>query len=227
MRHCCWRCQQPAKYLVYSYSEIKNVHLEISTRCNAGCPGCPRNMGGVDIVDDYPIHSMSLGEAKTIFQPEFLQQLDSININGNLGDFVTAQDGLEIVTYFLEQNPNLEISISTNASAKPLIWEPLGRLGITVFFRIEGLVDTHHLYRQYTDYNFILQNAQKFISAGGLAVWSMIKFDHNQHQIDACRALSEQLGFQEFELVDHGRNQFSVFNRQQQFSHDILSLIHI
>ena len=206
---------------MYSYSEIRAVHLEISTRCNAGCPGCPRNMGGVDIVDDYPIHDMTLAEAQTIFQPSFLQQLKSININGNLGDFVTARDALKIVEYFLKQNPKLYLTISTNASAKPAIWEPLGKLNVTVFFRIDGLEDTHQLYRQYTDYNFILKNAQKFIAAGGNAIWTMIKFDHNLHQIEECRKLSEQLGFKRFELVDHGRNQFSVFNRNREFSHDI------
>ena len=206
---------------MYSYSEIRQIHLEISTRCNAGCPGCPRNMGGVDIVDDFPIHDMTLSEAQTIFQPDFLQQLDKILINGNLGDFVTARDGLKIVKYFLEQNPKLKIEISTNASANPKLWEPLGRLGVTVHFRIEGLADTHHLYRQYTDYNFILENAQKFIRAGGRAIWCMIKFDHNLHQIDACRELSQQMGFARFDLVDQGRNQFSVFNRDREFSHDI------
>ena len=206
---------------MYSYSEVREIHLEISTRCNAGCPGCPRNMGGVDVVDDYPIHDMTLAEAKTIFQPNFLQQLHIININGNLGDFVTCRDGLEIVRYFLEQNPSLSIVISTNAGAKPAVWEPLGQLGVKVHFRIEGLKDTHHLYRQYTDWDFILENAQKFIRAGGKAIWSMIKFDHNLHQIDACRELSQQMGFERFELIDQGRNQFSVFNRKKEFSHDI------
>ena len=206
---------------MYSYSDIKHVHLEISTRCNAACPGCPRNLYGVDAIDNYPIHDMSLAEAKNIFSPEFLKQLDGILINGNLGDFVTARDGLEIVEYFLEQNPKLNISISTNASAKPNIWSRLGQLGITVLFCLEGLEDTHHLYRQQTDWNMIIDNAKNFIAAGGTAIWKMILFDHNQHQVEACRQLSQQLGFANFRLEDHGRNQFPVFTAHKEFSHDI------
>ena len=56
----------------------------MSTRCNAACPDCPRNLRGVDLVDDYPVHDMTLDEAKTIFTPEFIRQLQVIQINGNL-----------------------------------------------------------------------------------------------------------------------------------------------
>ena len=206
---------------MYSYSSIESIHLEISTRCNAACPGCPRNVCGVDIVDDYPMHDMSLTEAKTIFQPEFLKQLKQIQINGNLGDFVTARDGLKIVEYFLEQNPNLYIEISTNGSARPDIWTRLGELGVTVYFCLDGLEDTHNLYRQQTSWHMIIDNAKKFIAAGGNAIWKMILFDHNRHQVEACRELNWRLGFKGLEIVDHGRNQFPVFTQKKEFSHDV------
>jgi len=206
---------------MYSYSDIQDIHLEISTRCNSACPSCPRNACGVNIIDDYPLHDMSLSEAKIIFQPNFLKQLKRIHINGNLGDFVTARDGVEIVEYFLDQNSNLDISISTNASARPDIWSKLGALGITVIFCLDGLNDLHRFYRQQTDWNMIIDNAKKFIKAGGNATWKMILFDHNQHQIEECRQLSQQLGFKNFLLVDHGRNAFPVFTQDKEFSHDV------
>ena len=203
------------------YNKIRHVHLEISTRCNAACPDCPRNFRGVDILDHYPLLDMKLDQAKQIFSVDFVQQLDTLLINGNYGDFVTATDGLAIVKYFLNSNPRLQIEISTNASAKPKIWEPLGQLGITVDFRIDGLKDTHHLYRQKTDFDFVIENAKKFISAGGRAVWSMIKFNHNQHQIEECKKLSEALGFERFWLVDNGRDTMPVFTADKQLSHII------
>lgn len=206
---------------MYNYKDIRHVHLEISTRCNATCPLCPRNMFGVEIIDDYPIHDMTLLETQQIFAPNFLTQLTGITINGNLGDFVTARDGLEIVQYFKEVNPKIEIYISTNGSAKPKIWSELGKLGIVVGFDIDGLQDTHALYRQYTDWNMIINNAKNFISAGGLATWRMIKFDHNQHQIEACEQLSKELGFDRFELLDCGRDTGPVFNRQGKLTHFI------
>ena len=204
-----------------NYKDIRRVHLEISTRCNAACPECPRNFRGVDIVDTYPICDMSLSQAQQIFTVPFLQQLDQILINGNYGDFITARDGLAIVEYFAAANPNIKIIISTNASGRPNIWTKLGELGIEIQFRIDGLEDTHHLYRQYTDYNLILDNASKFIAAGGQATWTMIQFNHNAHQIEIARSLSKSLGFKKFELVNVGRDTTVVFTRDRQLSHMI------
>jgi len=203
------------------YKNIRRVHLEISTRCNAACPECPRNFRGVDIIDTYPICEMSLDQAKKIFTVPFLQQLEQILINGNYGDFITARDGLAIVEYFLAVNPHLKIIISTNASGRPTIWKRLGQLGVEVQFRIDGLEDTHHLYRQYTDYKLIINNAVKFIKAGGEAVWAMIKFKHNLHQIATAQKLSIKLGFKRFELIDAGRDTTIVFTRDKKLSHTI------
>ena len=203
------------------YRNLRRIHLEISTRCNAACPECPRNFRGVDIVDTYPICDMSLEQAQKIFTVPFLTQLEQILINGNYGDFITARDGLEIVEYFLTANPQLKIIISTNGSGRPHIWSKLGKLGIEVQFRLDGLEDTHHLYRQYTDFNLIIDNAVKFIQAGGNAVWSMIRFAHNEHQIETARILAKSLGFQRFELVDAGRNTTPVFTRDKKLSHII------
>jgi hypothetical protein len=47
----------------------------------------------------------------------------------------------------------------------------------------------------------------------------MIEFDHNHHQIDDCRQLSQQLGFAKFELFDDGRNTAPVFNRDGKLTH--------
>jgi sulfatase maturation enzyme AslB (radical SAM superfamily) len=164
---------------------------------------------------------MSLEQAQKIFTVPFLQQLEHILINGNYGDFITARDGLEIVEYFVATNPRLKIIISTNASGRPHIWRRLGELGVEVHFRIDGLADTHHLYRQYTNFELILENALNFIQAGGRAVWAMIKFDHNKHQISQAEILSKAMGFKRFELVDAGRDTTVVFTRDKRLSHMI------
>jgi len=204
------------------YSEIKSVHLEISSRCNAVCPSCPRNFHGVDVIDNYPICDLKLDQIKKIFPVEFLKQLGSILINGNYGDFVTAQDALNVVEYFYQANRRLRIEVSTNGSAQPKIWDKLGKFPVRVAFRLDGLKDTHHLYRQNTDFDLIISNANKFIAAGGHAIWSMIVFDHNEHQIDQCREMAQQLGFKQF-LVDkqprNSRNSFPVFTPDRRLSH--------
>lgn len=204
------------------YKSIKSVHLEISSRCNASCPLCPRNISGYDTDLGFPLHDMSLAEAKTIFSPEFLLQLDNILINGNFGDFVTARDGLDIVKYFVESNPQIQILISTNAGAKPAIWAELGSIpNVRIGFAIDGLAGTHELYRRNTKWETVISNAKKFIDAGGYAIWRMIKFDHSAAQVDQCRALSKELGFKEFDLLYDGRDSSPVYDRAGNFAYEI------
>ena len=205
-----------------AYSSIKSLHLEISTRCNASCPLCPRNISGYDAELGYPIHDMSLKEAQQLFPPSFISQLSDILINGNFGDFVTARDCVKIVKYFTDNNPNVQILISTNAGARPNIWAELGQMSnVTIGFDIDGLADTHSMYRRNTDWDTVISNAKKFIDAGGNAVWRMIKFDHNQHQIEECRQLSKKLGFAEFNILDDGRDTGPVYNNKGDYQYKL------
>lgn len=203
--------------MIYNYADIRHVHLEISSECNAECPQCPRNFHGYPLNQGYEEHSMTLAEAKTIFAPEFLQQIKVILINGNFGDIVMCADAPDIVEYFREQNANLDIIVSTNGGARNQdFWQRLARAGCEVFFCIDGLEDTHHLYRRNTSYSTVIKNAQTFIRAGGMAKWKFIIFDHNRHQIEHARALSEQMGFARFAAVTTSRYSGPVFDSSRQ-----------
>jgi MoaA/NifB/PqqE/SkfB family radical SAM enzyme len=128
---------------------------------------------------------------------------------------VMNPETLDIVEYFRSQNPRLSISISTNGSARTKeFWTRLAELRTTVWFCLEGLEDTHHIYRQNTSWLAIIENAKTYIAAGGRAIWKMIKFNHNLHQIDACKQMSKDLGFAGFELHDHGRNSGPVYDKE-------------
>jgi sulfatase maturation enzyme AslB (radical SAM superfamily) len=74
-----------------------------------------------------------------------------------------------------------------------------------VTFGIDGLSDTHNLYRIATDWHKIIENAQEFITNGGRAEWHMLVFKHNEHQIDDCRSLSDKLGFFNFTVKHTSR----------------------
>lgn len=203
-----------------SYESIRDVHLEISTLCNASCPWCPRNFWGYEFNGGYPEINLTLEASKKIFTPEFLKQLTSIRINGNFGDIVMNPEGPEIVEYFRSHNPKLSIEIFTNGGARNLnFWESLAKSRCTVYFALDGLADTHHLYRQNVSWDTVIKNAKHFISAGGTAYWRMIKFDHNIHQIDQCRSMSKALGFKQFLTVDSDRNSAPVFDRNGKLTH--------
>ena len=204
---------------MYRLDQITCLHIELTTRCNAVCPMCMRNYRGVDHNDGYPLTELRLSDIKKIFSEDFCQQIQGIHFNGNLGDFSLAQDALDIIDYFLKYT-SAEIMISTNGSTRsPDWWSQLADPRISVVFALDGLEDTHHLYRQHTNWHKIIDNARSLIASGGNAIWKMIEFDHNRHQIEQCRDLSRDIGFQSFCLVNDGRDRGPVYSRDGRFSH--------
>lgn len=202
------------------YYQIQDVHIELTTLCNARCPLCVRNANGYPHNFGYPEVSLTLGQVKKIFPEKFIQQLRSFTVCGNYGDFLACRESLEILTFIKSVNPTLRITISTNGSARtPDFWQELAKLGPEVFFCIDGLSQSHLLYRLDTDWDQIIKNAGIFIAAGGRAVWKMIEFDHNSQDIEPCKELAKKLGFIRFDLTNHGRMDGTVFDRQGRISH--------
>lgn len=199
-------------------SEIRCVHIELTTKCNARCPMCMRNYRGVDYNSGYPDAELTLEHVQHILTPEILNTIDRVNFNGNLGDFSLAKDGAEIVQYLVSHD--ITIGINTNGSLRPKTWwQKLASPRVTIGFALDGLADTHALYRQDTDWHRIIENAQTYISAGGRAVWRFVPFDHNRHQEAECRRLAKEMGFAAFENIYDGRDAGPVYTRSGEFSH--------
>lgn len=203
-----------------SYTDIKSVHLEISSLCNARCPWCPRNFWGFPYNSGYPETNLTISQAKKIFNTDFLKQLTQIHINGNFGDIVMNPEGHTIVEHFYSVNPDLTITISTNGGARNKdFWAALGKTKAKVAFCLDGLQDTHHLYRQNTVWQTVITNAKLFIESGGYAIWKFIKFKHNAHQLGECKNLSTKLGFKEFNVIESTRVDAPVYDSQGNLSH--------
>jgi MoaA/NifB/PqqE/SkfB family radical SAM enzyme len=199
------------------FQDARQLHLEVSSLCNAECPLCPRNFHGFALNLGYTEHNMTLAECQQIFSPEFVGQLKSLLLNGNFGDMLMNPETADIVEYFRVNNPDLTVKINTNGGARNSdFWSRLAQLKCQVHFCLDGLEDTHSIYRRNTVYRTVLKNADTFIQAGGHAVWRMIRFDHNAHQIDQAKQLSKQLKFKEFVLIDQGRNTGPVFNNKKE-----------
>lgn len=209
--------------MLLDYDEIRHVHIETSTLCNARCPLCPRNLYGVNRSDiGYREHSMTLSEFKQIFDPDFINQLDEILCNGNFGDATMNVELIDILTWACQCNPDLRIKLTSNGGARDReFWQQLAAMSVYVIFSIDGLEDTNHLYRQDVVWNQLMRNVKTFIDAGGQAEWKMVRFAHNQHQISAMRSLAHDLGFVEFAVTDHGRDLGPAFDRRGNYLHGI------
>ena len=194
---------------MYSYDEITTVHLEVTQRCQASCPMCDRNENGGADNKHITNAELTIDDCKRIFKPEFIKQLKTMYMCGNLGDPIMARDTLEIFNYFREHNPTMWLSMNTNAGAKNATWwyalaKTFGRNG-AVIFSIDGLADTNHMYRQGVNWNNVYRNAKAFIAAGGRARWDYLIFQHNEHQVDEAEELSQTMGFERFQKKKSGR----------------------
>ena len=193
----------------WASTEIDAIHLELTDKCNASCPMCARNIFGGKANPYLPNSELSLEDVKKILPVERLKSLKRIYACGNFGDPIVAKDCLEVFKYFRQHNANLKLSLNTNGSLHDKEWwfqlgEVIGEKG-DIKFGIDGLEDTHHLYRKGTDFNKIIENASAFIDASGKAVWEYIVFRHNEHQVEQARILSEKLGFSKFTVKKTGR----------------------
>ena len=58
-------------------SEVRQVQIELTTRCNARCPMCVRNYRGMEFNSGYPVTELTLDNIKQILPVSFLKQLTS------------------------------------------------------------------------------------------------------------------------------------------------------
>ena len=194
---------------MYSYYDIKTVHLENTQNCQASCPMCDRNQNGGAVNPHIDLSELTLEDCKRIFEPEFIKQLNTMYMCGNLGDPIVARDTLEIFKYFREHNPTMWLSMNTNAGAKNADWwselaHVFGRMG-AVIFSVDGLSDTNHVYRQGVVWNNVERNMRAFIDAGGRARWDFLIFEHNQHEVDEAESLANAWGCEKFMKKKTGR----------------------
>lgn len=191
---------------MYRIDEIRHLHMEVSSLCNARCPMCLRNVSGGQTNPQLPQTELRLSEVKSFFSETFLKQLKRIYFCGNYGDPILARDLIPILEFLRNLSPSLRLQVFTNGSLKEgAFWAHLAKLGVEIHFGIDGLADTHSLYRRNTDFEKILSNAKSFIEAGGSAHWDFILFRHNEHQVQEAESLSKQMGFRSFRAKKTGR----------------------
>jgi len=194
---------------MYNYQDIKTIHLEVTQNCQAACPMCDRNMNGEGINPHINLDELTLEDCKKIFLPDFIAQLKTMYMCGNLGDPIVARDTLEIFKYFREHNTKMWLSMNTNGGAKNEAWwrelaQVFDRMG-AVIFSVDGLRDTNHIYRQGVVWDNVERNMRAFIDAGGRARWDFLIFEHNQHQVEQAEALANEWGCEKFMKKKTGR----------------------
>jgi len=200
---------------MFDYDAIDEYQIEITTHCNAACPQCPRNINGEEINPYLPLEYLSHTVIDQAFPKKLVSRLRQIFFCGSYGDPIAHPDFLDILRDFRSKSPTVWLYLHTNGGIRsPEWWTELA--GILngygkIDFGIDGLADTNHLYRRNVHWNKVMANTSAFISAGGKAQWNYIVFQHNEHQVEQAKQLSQDMGFESFLSRNTGR----FFNHNQ------------
>ena len=215
-------------------NNLEWLQIDITARCQAACLECSRNIDGGEVTPligksntwDMPIEIFQKAVTKEMLSnPNFKK----IALNGNFGDPCIHPQFIDICDYIANHaHKNFRLSISTNgAMFKSDYWkkvanvlQPIEKHLIT--FGIDGLEDTHHIYRRNTKYEDVITNAKTFIDAGGRASWQFIIFNHNAHQVDEVKLRAKQLGFTHLNLKGgYGSTMGGARNYQKAINDDL------
>lgn len=193
---------------MFSAERPYTFHIELTDKCNAGCPMCPRTDAmNFCRPDPTRVFNVELGLADflTHFTDGFSARTAEIVFGGAYGDPVAASELLEIADHLTARG--VRLAVATNGGLrKPDWWRRFGavmaRSDSVLELHLDGLADTNHLYRVNTRWERILDNARAYIATGARAEWHFIAFRHNEHQIEEAHRLSQELGFSRFVLID-------------------------
>lgn len=204
-------------------TDIKWLHVEVSSKCNAWCPACPRNNGGFGLAQGVIEQDLLPLRFEEILSS--LPALETIQLCGNFGDPIASAYINDIVS--IAKKYTKKVQIHTNGSLRNISWwkdfaEQLSEVDHDVWFGIDGLAGVHEIYRQGTNFNKIIENAQAFIDAGGHATWQFIPYKHNEHQAIQCLKFSQQIGFKKFKLAKLYRQQVVARHYKTGIEFDLL-----
>ena len=185
----------------------KIIHFEPTSKCNAACPMCARNVNGEGCIvslGDLSLEHFQIQVTKNI------KTLEKVFFCGNVGDPCADVNLLEKISWIKNIQPKIVVGINTNGSIRNTKWWKECANLLTgqydyVVFSIDGLQDTNHIYRVGVQFKKVMENVQAYINEGASAHWDMLVFDHNKHQVEQCKRLARNMGFTWFRSKETDR----------------------
>jgi len=183
------------------FETVKVLHLESTTACQAACPLCARETDTT--FNKKVINCLTVSQIKQILPDGVINRLNKMFMCGNYGDPAASTETLSIYDYFRDINNSIVLGMNSNGGLQNAKWwtslaQKFNQPQDYVVFSIDGLQDTNSIYRKNVVWDRVMTNVKSFIEAGGHAHWDMLVYQHNEHQIDACEQLANELGFKWF-----------------------------
>ena len=177
------------------FNNIVWIEIELTSFCNAACPGCRRTFSK----NKYDLLHLTLSDIKKFFPNKNYIENKHFRFSGVLGEPTVNPDCLDITKYFL--NNGGEVSYSTNGGTRSTNWwKEIGSLSystkkLKVDFCVDGYEETNHIYRVNTSFKKINENMQAYSNMKGKANWVYIVFEHNEHELELAKQRAKELNF--------------------------------
>jgi len=176
--------------------------VDATSHCNAKCVSCARNhRDSGDTIPYLKLNHLDLDLWKRVMSEDTkIMKIAKINFNGVWGDAIMHPQIKQICQVITDNHPETNIKIDTNGSIRnPVWWTEFAKLLKNAYshkieFAIDGLEDTHHLYRRNTNFKKICENIKAFTDAGGNADVVTTVLKHNIDHLDEISSLAEKLG---------------------------------
>ena len=190
---------------------IRQLTTELTFRCNARCPACHRQKPLSINLNDKK-YTITFDNFKKLFYPDLLRKMEWLVLNGNFGDSIMNKQFREIISYVKEHDTRILIHTNGGIHTNDY-WTDVGNILTDkdiINFDLDGLHDTHHIYRINTEFENVFNNAKSVIATKRPQVhWKYIVFEHNKHQVEEARKLANDNGFTTFSTVKTSRDVFA------------------
>lgn len=184
---------------------ISKIEIDCTSFCNAFCGACDRNVFGGETVKGLTQNHLPLDLWQKLIDDPIIDQVNEIIFNGNFGDFSMHPNFIEMMEMLASRNTHVYLNLNTNGGARNTqFWHNLAVVlnkfdKHDIKFGIDGLEETHSIYRRGIDWKKRIENLKSFNDAGGNSIWKCIVFDYNKHQLDEISRLSQELGCMAFQ----------------------------
>jgi MoaA/NifB/PqqE/SkfB family radical SAM enzyme len=186
---------------------VNKLQFDLTTYCNAACGGCVRNQEGGPVQPWLKMEHFDVDIWNRMFTEDTRGwAINELVLNGSWGDAMMHPQIEQMIDTFTHHHPESRISIATNGSIRSTdFWTRFAKVlnwsrGHMLQWAVDGLADTHSLYRRSTDFNKIIDNMQAFNNAGGKSKMIVTLFDYNVHQISELEKVAKDTGCLDFEL---------------------------
>ncbi len=186
--------------MLYNSNIPIEIMVDITTRCNAGCPQCHRtNINGLKKQSWLPNISWNLNTFKKAYPENVIKKTKLANFCGTWGDPIINNNVLDMVKYIRDINSDTNIHINTNGSIRnEEFWWNLGVAGdkrLGVVFAVEGIDQKmHEVYRQNTFLDKILNNMDILSNTNALVKSQTLIWKHNEDYLDEIENLCIEHG---------------------------------